>query len=568
MDRAPGPDWSQPTYARGVVAADHRIGSQAGLDMLRQGGNAVDAAVAAAFCQAVVRPYSCGLGGGGFMVVYLNRNPLGRPVSAALIYRERTPSAVGPEYYVSLGIPDASTIGPDAVGIPGTVAGLLETLDRYGTLDRGIVLQPAIAAARDGFAIDDHYVGACERVIEKLEQHPEWRQRLGEPGFRFLWERFLFSGHPTVGDTLKQPELARTLEMIEKYGASGFYAGPVAAAIIEACPQMTQQDLAAFEVESKQPLKANRLGYRFLAMPLPSSGGVAMLETLRILEHYESVVDHAPGPADPGYAHLLTEAMKHAFADRARWLADDQYASVPLGHLLDNDRVDRLAERFDPARTLDSQDYGSSQITADVIEDAGTSHLSVVDRWGNAAACTETINLEFGSLLCVPEFGLVLNNEMDDFVTDPGQPNAFGLVQSDRNLPEPGKRPLSSMSPTIVLDDAGHVVAVAGASGGPRIISGTLQVLLNGLLFRMSPNQAVAAPRIHHQWLPNTLWFENRWKQGSSDSYDPLIRDLRDRGHAVDWRPDIGNVQLILRAPDGTYGAASDPRKGGEPAGW
>jgi len=295
---------------------------------------------------------------------------------------------------------------------------------------------------------------------------------------------------------------------------------------------------------------------------------MAMQEIFGIVERHWDEVSHTSS-SDPEYDHLLVEAMKHAFADRAEWLADDRFADVPTARLTSDGYIDELSSRFDPGRTLDSSSYGSRRSdgqgdsSAQGIEDHGTSHLSVIDQWGNAVACTETINLEFGSLFVIPEYGIVMNNEMDDFLTKPGEANAFGLTQSDRNLPARGKRPLSSMSPTIVLDgDGGEVVAVVGASGGPRIITGTLQVLMNGLVFEMNARDGVGEARLHHQWMPNAVYVEGGWTDEAS------IGVLKEKGHEIRRRRDIGNVQLILRSRDGAgYEAASDPRKGGEPAG-
>jgi len=300
-------------------------------------------------------------------------------------------------------------------------------------------------------------------------------------------------------------------------------------------------------------------------MPPPSSGGLAMQQILGILERqWETLSPNSP--VDKRYVHTLVEAMKHAFADRAEWLADTKFTDVPMATLISESYIDELASRIDYTSTFESEHYG---LHTQVPNDSGTSHISVVDQFGNAVACTETINLEFGSLLVIPKYGIVLNNEMDDFLTIPGKSNAFGLTQSDRNLPCPGKRPLSSMSPTIVLSNDGAVEAVAGASGGPRIITSTLQVLLNAMLFRMSAVDSVSQPRLHHQWLPNAIYLEEIWSDEITEQH------LRDLGHQIRRRADIGNVQLILSVTqnddnnsDRGYTAACDPRKGGSPAGW
>lgn len=572
-------------YYRGIVAADHALGSQAGLEILQLGGNAIDAAVATVFCQAVVRPYSCGLGGGGFMLIHNNSNSkLKNPENYSnnndnnivLVYRETAPHAVIPSYYVDLNIEYASRYGPHASGVPGTVAGLLQALDLYGTLDRSVVLAPAIRIAESGFQIDDHYVQAVNSVLEKLAENPEIKTLIEKPRFDYLWQKFLFNGQPKIDLTLKQPELAATLRAIAKYGNSAFYTGPVAKSITQACPAINTRDLGRYTVYQTQPLSYNRFNKQFLTMPPPSSGGIAIMQILGFLEHHqEDILNHVQLNS-PEYIHLVTEAMKHAFSDRALWLADTNFVDVPIIKLLDDNYINYLANQFNPDKTCEPARYGSQStdifnnesINTNLPEDSGTSHISVIDRWGNAVACTETINLEFGSLNTIPEYGIIMNNEMDDFVTTPGEANAFGLIQSDKNLPAPGKRPLSSMSPTIVLDEQGKVYLIAGASGGPRIITGTLQVILNTILFNMKPYEAVAQPRFHHQWLPDKIWFEKSWTDKAA------IEVLKAIGHKIDERTDIGNVQLITRIKEGNqddkpgYAAASDPRKGGQPAGW
>lgn len=543
-------------YARGVVAADHVIASRAGLEMLERGGNAVDAAVAASFCLAVVRPYSCGLGGGGFMVVHLAADEPMPARNIAITYRETAPGGLHPEYYAQLGLPDASRIGPHAVGVPGTVAGLLYALENFGTLDRATVLRPAIRAAEKGFAIDADYVAAAREVLDDLAENPDWPDLIGRERFEWFHRRFLFNGEPKVGQVLHQPELGRTLRLLARDGEAAFYAGPLAHAIADACPAMTPGDLAHYEPRTSRPLTGTFRDRTIIAMPLPSSGGIALLQSLGLLERRRGDLDSTTSNS-AGYVHLVVEAMKHAFADRAQWLGDDRYVDVPVAALLGDEYLDDLASRIDPQRTQPPDRYGNS---VQLPDDDGTSHLSAVDQWGNAVACTETINLEFGSLTAIPEFGLLLNNEMDDFLTIPGQRNAFGLEQSERNLPEPGKWPLSSMSPTIVLDSEGRVEIVVGGSGGPRIISSSLQAMLSVLLFDASAQEAVSAPRFHHQWMPDVVQFEDSWVDGA------VIEALGALGHEVGRREDIGVVQLIRRVHGG-YSAASDPRKGGAPAG-
>jgi gamma-glutamyltranspeptidase/glutathione hydrolase len=549
-------------YQRFAVAADHPLASKAGAEMLRRGGNAVDAAVAASFALSVVRPYSCGIGGGGFMVIRLprsTRHPEG--VLTSVNYREWGINAQHKDYFENISDPDAPTHGGKAVCVPGTVAGLLYCLEKYGTLSREVVLAPAILLAEQGFAADEHYVQSArtdELVLPWLLKDPARQARFG-----FLWDRFLARGEIRKGNIIKLPEQARALRLIARDGAAAFYTGDIARAIVSAVRsdggEMTMEDLAGYRVEELPPLVATFGGGQLVTMPPPSSGGIVMAQALRMLEKLPQHLEAATraGRDSPEYVHLIAEISKHAFADRARWMGDPNFVKVPTAQLLSDNYITSRAAAFNPAHVLAHDAYGTS---VPFPADGGTSHLSVIDADGGAVACTETVNLIFGSLLCVDEYGFVLNNEMDDFITRSGQPNAFGLSHADLNRPAPRKRPLSSMTPSMVVRD-GDVVLIAGGAGGPRIISGTLQASLNVLLFDDSAAAALGRARFHHQWEPDTLQLEPSLLQQRD-----LVRGLTDRGHTVVERKSIASVQLIRR---GVYGieAGSDPRKGGVPDG-
>ena len=598
------PDDAPSTYREGVVASDHPVASRAGAKMLEMGGNAVDAAVATSFALSVVRPYSCGIGGGGFMVVHLVDDPsmpeVGDPLTVCIDYRERASGAMGPTWFEDR--PDAdSRLSGHAVAVPGTVAGLLHALETYGTMDRREVMQPAIDAARNGFEADPHFVtalnslfaesGYVEREDGTITLRPVDRSidPARRAGAMHLFWRFGPDSNRdryrpvSVGEILKNTEQARVLESIAAEGKDAFYRGPIARRLVDAVQDaggpLTLEDLASYRPVESDPLvgmfdaRGNR--YTLIGMPLPSSGGLTIVQTLGILTQYaEQMRSHvgttpldARGPSDDAYIHALTECLKHAFANRSRWLADPEFVPVPVDALLEPNWFGTAADRLHPDHTFETETYGLSNIGAQagamaMLEDGGTSHLSVVDQWGNAVACTETINLVFGSRVLPVGLGFCLNNEIDDFTTRSSEPNAFGLQQSDANLPEPGKRPLSSMSPTIVLDEDGRVFAVAGASGGPRIITGTLQALLNVLVFDDDAWTAVARSRFHHQWLPDTLRFE----PGYLAARPELADVLGERGHQLGDIDEVGVVQLIRRDGE-AWQAASDPRKGGEPAG-
>lgn len=559
---ATAPSTSSPApYPHAVVAADHPLASQAGAEMLRRGGNAVDAAVATAFALSVVRPESCGIGGGGFMLISLPS--VGEQIGAtvALDYREAAPAAVTAEIFATDADPLAGVRGGRAAAVPGSVAGLLHALQRYGKLSRQIVLQPAIRLARNGFVADGHQLRAARDLVPQFAEHPEWRER-----FRFVWERYLHEGKLQVGDTISVPEQARLLQRIADHGTNGFYHGPVATAIVQALAAdrglLTAGDLECYRPIERAPL-AIRSGDRlFLTMPPPSSGGIALAQTIGILDRRNDW-PHEASDWNGASLHLFIEALKHAFADRATWLADPAFHANPLEQLLAVDYLAARAAQIDPSRTLAPEAYGSRPVPSD---DQGTSHISVVDTQGGAVACTETVNQYFGSLLAVPEYGLVLNDEMDDFTPARGRANQFALTQAEANLPGPGKRPLSSMSPTIVRGADGQIEAVAGGSSGPRIISATLEVLVRALWFADDAERAVTAPRFHHQWQPDLLQLEPAFREGPGAAW---VHELERRGHKLGEREISGYVQLIRRAKAGQgWDAASDPRKGGRPAGW
>lgn len=539
-------------FNRGAVAADHPIASDAGAKILAQGGNAVDAAVASSFALSVVRPYSCGIGGGGFMIIHLPNDPTHGSVHTAVNYRETSPyEAEWFENGVSM------REGGSSVAVPGTVAGLLYALEHYGTLDRSVVLEPAIDAAYEGFVVDEHYQGAADRLIQEYEGN------LGELpfGMEMVWEKFLDNGQIQIGDRITNPQHARALELIARDGLDAWTTGEIGRAIIrtisDAGGGMQLADLTAYRVSEVDPIEAMVDGKKLIGMPPPSSGGVTMFQALGILE--KSGYDFSSGTVNAQRAHMMIESLKHAFADRSRYLADPAFTFVPTDQMLDSANITRIAGLIDSI-THDPDFYGTSIVLPD---DDGTSHVCVIDQWGGGVAMTETINFEFGSKVGVPEFGFILNNEMDDFTNPNSQPNGFGLVQSDRNLPQIGKRPLSSMSPTIVLDEQGGIFAIAGASGGPRIITGTMQTLLN-VMSGMDAGLAVAAPRVHHQWMPNQVLYEH----GYSVQVRSMLSDPARMGHKTgSLDAVVGNVQMIVRDSSSGWQAASDPRKGGRPSG-
>lgn len=541
------PGW----IARGkkvMVATESAQASKAGLEMLKAGGNAVDAAVAASFVLAVTHPWHTGLGGGGFMIA---RMANGRVVVQD--FRETAPAAATSVMFVkeTKGLP-SSEVGWQAVAVPGLVAGRCQALAQHGKLPLDKILAPAIRLAEEGFPVNDAYVEAVAEVAAEFEKYPHLKTDAA-----YLWRTHAREGNPRkAGDTLQQPELARLLRGLAEKGPDFFYKGPVAESLAAAMKKngglITKADLETYQVKIRQPLIATYRDYTLLLMPPPSSGGVAIAQTLNILE----VLNFAAFfQQDPIHAlHYEVEAMKHAFADRSAWLGDPDFVPDPSGRLIDK-RIGRQLAAFVSGTSGEVRRYGATQLP----DDGGTSHISVVDAEGNVVVTTETINTTFGSLMAVDEWGLILNNEMDDFTTKPGQPNAFGLVQGQPNVIAPKKRPLSSMSPTIVLK-GDQPALMLGAAGGPRIITSVIHVLLGVLDGNMSLEKAVARPRVHHQWRPNEVYFDEL------PPPEELANPLREKGHTVSDKKKRAVVAAIMRTDDGWIGA-SDPRGGGQPAG-
>jgi gamma-glutamyltranspeptidase / glutathione hydrolase len=524
----------QETFTGGAVAADHYLASQAGVGILAQGGNAVDAAVATSFALSVVRPFSCGIGGGGFMLI---DSPTMEPV--ALNYRETAPGKVGPDFFET----HSSRFGGGAVGVPGTVAGLLMAQERFGKLTRQQVLAPAIRLAKCALVIDSAFENAVVTATRSIEQLPkDQRQVYGEA----LQSIIIQFAHLNSGQEFP-------LSKISQLGATGFYEGDIARLIVRATDgHITLDDLKSYKPRWETPVQiAMGNGNTVVLMPPPSSGGVAIAQVLGLLSRVNAV-EYGKSPE---FSQLLIESMKHAFADRAEHLADSAFVDVPIDALLDEVYLDALASRIVLNETQETYSYGSVSPPPD---DGGTSHLCVVDKDGMMVSATETINTSFGSLVYLPVLGFMLNNEMDDF-SSPRGANVYGLRQSDKNFPEPGKRPLSSMSPTIVERDGVPVLAL-GASGGPRIISSVVQVLLDMVWFGDEPVEALQRGRVHHQWLPDKVYVEEAYRDDNVESH------LVNSGYVISPRTNIGVVQII-QVEDGLMKPASDPRKGGKPSG-
>lgn len=544
------------TADSGMVVTTDAFASQVGVDVLREGGNAVDAAIAVSFALAVVNPEAGNIGGGGFLVVRMADGTV-----AALDYREVAPGAATRDMFLDAegNVTDASVVGHLAAGVPGTVMGMWEAHQRFGTLPWERLLAPAIELAR-GFETGERFLRSLTpSMIEELSAFEasaaQFLPRDGQP--------------PALGDTLRQPDLARTLERVRDLGPDGFYRGETADLIVAEMERggglISHADLADYTAVWRDPIAFTYRGHTVYSMPPSSSGGVTMAEAANILEQYDLSAMRWDGAER---IHLLAEAWRRAYADRNHYLADPAFVEMPLDVLTSDAYAAFRARDLDRAAASPSAtvapaveaflDEGGAPVPPAPDEGEHTTHYSIVDAAGNAVSVTTTINSWYGSKVTVEGAGFLLNNEMDDFAAKPGTPNQFGLVQGENNAVAPGKRMLSAMSPTVVLDPAGRLLMVTGTPGGSTIITTVLQTVLNVIDHGMGVADAVLAPRVHHQHLPDQIYHE------PGGLTPDVIADLEALGHRVVERGDVsGDVQAIVVRPDGTLEALSDPRRGG-----
>jgi gamma-glutamyltranspeptidase / glutathione hydrolase len=540
---------------RAMVVASDPIAAEVGLQVLRRGGNAVDAAVAVAFALAVTLPMAGNIGGGGFMLVRRADGSV-----EAIDYRERAPLAATREMYLDAEgnvIRGASSLGHRAVAVPGTVAGLALAHRRHGSLRWAELVAPAEKIAREGFIVDPYLARVFqeESYLRRLKVTPETMRVFLQGGTRPY----------RTGERLVQPDLARTLGRIRQNGEREFYQGATAQRLVAEMASngglITMQDLAQYEPTIRQPLVGTYRGLQIVSMPPPSSGGVAVIQMLNMLEHFP-IGEMGHNSAET--LHLMIETMRRTYADRATHLADADFVEVPVARLTSKEYAAQLAGSIDRVRATPSLEIGSGVARQDRTR---TTHFAVVDRHGNVVSNTYTLNDWFGSGVTVPGTGVLLNDEMDDFTSKPGAPNIWGLVQGEQNAIEPRKRPLSSMTPTIVLRE-GKPYMLLGSAGGPMIITAVLQLILNVVDHGMNARQAVDAARFHHQWLPDVVQWE----------VNGLNRDTRTaleaKGHLLAERPGhtekfgyMADAHLIVIDPGGTITGAADPRRGGGVAG-
>lgn len=533
----------------GMVVAQEKLAARVGADILRQGGNAVDAAVATGFAMAVTYPRAGNIGGGGFMVIHL----AGRNEDVAIDYRETAPQAATRDMFLNAEgkpDPDKSRNSALAIGVPGTVAGLALALEKYGSgkFTLAQILKPAIDLARDGFIVTDDTSDTLSDMYRRMSRWPNSARAFSHADGTPLHE----------GDRLIQGDLAGVLTAIAEQGPRGFYEGAVAEKLVSGIKNaggiFTLADLKSYQPVIRAPIRGSYRGHDIVSMPQPSSGGVVLLEILNILEGFP-MSDMKQGSA--ASLHVMIEAMKRAYADRARYLGDPAFVDAPTQLLVDKDYAARQRATIDLARATPWTDVRNAK---QPHEGDNTTHYSVVDASGNAVSNTYTLNFPYGVGLVAEGTGVLLNNELDDFTAAPGASNAFGLVGFEANLPGPGKRPLSSMSPTIVLKD-GKPVLVTGSPGGSRIISAVTQIIVDVIDYRMDIAAAVAAPRIHHQWLPDEVRIERGFP-------DEVLAELKAKGHKLVEPLGYSSANSIVVTTNGLLGAPDPRTRGSEAAGY
>lgn len=536
-------------YQNAAISSADEYATEAGLEILRKGGNAVDAAIAVQFALAVTLPRAGNIGGGGFMVLHLSNGDV-----KTLDFREKSPANATRDMFLDdegAYVPEKSRIGGLASGVPGTVDGMISALERYGTLPLEVIMEPAIRLAASGFRLTHSHAESLNRHRENLEKFEESSEIFLRPDGT-LWRE---------GQLFIQNELSETLERIARQGRDGFYSGITARLLVQELQRqggiMTLRDLRNYSSVWRDPIVAEYSGHKLYMMPPPSSGGVVMKQVLTMigdLKHDEI------GFNSSAYIHKLSEAFKRSFADRNYYLGDPDFTTIPLDTLTSESYLARRFSNFDPDLATPGDDIRHGDI-AGFVEPDETTHFSVIDRDGNAVAVTTTLNGSYGSYVTVSGAGFLLNNEMDDFSAKPGEPNMFGLIGAEANAVEPNKRMLSSMSPTIVTKD-GEVRIIAGASGGPRIITSTLQNILNIITYNMNASQAIAAPRFHHQWLPDQIFIETFTV--SDDTKENLIR----KNHEIFEVSSLARVHMIVVDENGKRTGAADPRGNGSVLGY
>jgi len=532
------PIWAE----KGMVATQEALATQIGVNILKQGGNAVDAAVAVGYALAVTLPRAGNLGGGGFMMVYLAKEKK----AVAIDYREVAPLKSSKNMFLdAAGNADSqlSRFHGLAIGVPGTVMGFELALQKYGSMSLKQVMAPAIKLAKQGIIVTPDLANSLQSTKKRLSSHTS--------SYDIFYKADGSNYQP--GDTLVQTDLANTLTAIANNGSKAFYQGPIAKAISQTVKNaggiMTEADLQQYQAIERQPVMGDYHGYKVLSMPPPSSGGVHVIQMLNMLENYPIA---QLGHNTSATIHLMAESMRRAYADRSLYLGDPDFVNVPVDALTNKQYAKSLTQQINPFKATPSSDVTPGKVAP--YESNQTTHYSIVDKDGNAVSNTYTLNFSYGSGMVATGTGILLNNEMDDFSAKPGTPNGYGLIGGEANAVQPKKRPLSSMTPTIVLK-GDKPYLVTGSPGGSRIITTTLQVIMNVIDHKMNIAEATAAKRFHHQWLPDYIRIEQGLNQDT-------VSLLQQKGHDIKVKNAMGSTQTIMVNDAGVYGS-SDPRRPG-----
>ncbi len=530
----------------GMVVSASKIASEVGVQILKKGGNAIDAAVAVGFALAVTFPAAGNIGGGGFMVIHFKDG-----INTSIDFREKAPMNSHEEMYLDSAknfLPHLSQEGELSAGVPGSVAGLILALQKYGTMSLKEIIKPAIKLAEKGFILDEKLVQSINAFYSDFLKYPSSAKIFTKNGEPFK-----------EGDRFIQKDLAKTLKLISKYGRDGFYKGEVADKIVNQMKRsggiITYEDLENYKAVERTPITSTFNGYKIITMGPPSGGGVILLQSLNVLENFEFSKDEWNSSS---YIHKLVETFKYAYADRSKHLGDSDFYPVPLVELLNKDYSQRIFTQIGDKATPSSEIFPVK--IKNYNESEETTHYSVIDKYGNAVSVTTTINSAYGAKVVVEGAGFLLNNEMDDFSSKPGVPNQFGLTGSEANKIEPGKRMLSSMCPTIITKDEKPVL-ILGSPGGSTIPTSVLQVIMNYLIFGMQIQAAVNSPRFHHQWLPDRIDFEER----------AILNDVKEnllkKNHVLGFNRSLGRVEAIS-IENGIFYGATDPRGFGGAVGY
>lgn len=535
-------------YQNGVVSSSQELASQVGIDILKNGGNAIDAAVGVGFALAVVYPQAGNIGGGGFMMIHL-KDKNGNPVNTSIDYREKAPLLSDRDMYLNSSgevIPGLSTLGNLAAGVPGSVAGMLYALEKYGTMDREMILRYAINIADTGFFVNESFANLLNQYQKDFSKFPSSMK--------------VFGGNFKSGDVIIQKDLANTLRQISKNGTDGFYKGEVADKIVNSMENsngiITYEDLAIYQPKERDVIKGTYRDYEIYSMGPPSSGGISLIYLLNILENYDL---KNSGYGSVQNIQLMTEAMRRVYADRSEFMGDQDFVSVPVDILTSKSYALNRMNDYSPDKASVSKEIKPGD--AFHKESEQTTHYSIADKDGNLVSVTTTINDVFGNKVVVDGAGFFLNNEMDDFVSKPGVPNLYGLLGSEANSIAPQKRMLSSMTPTFVLKD-NKPFLVVGSPGGGRIITSVLQTIINIIDHDLDLAQAIDNPRIHHQWFPDEIQAEKNSMNPESE------KSLKEMGYAIKEISDFGRIDAILFLNDGTMKGYSDRRGYGKALGY